>query len=127
MSNHRAQLNKAYQKKVVEKLDNTVRLTALSVFAEIVRNTPVDTGRARANWNVDINAVDVTLQAPGHDNASAANAAVTRYKVNDTIFISNNLPYIRRLNEGYSQQSPTSFVQAAVQVGKRKGKELARR
>lgn len=117
----RAQLNQAYEKKVLDKVDKTVRGTALIVFGEIVKNTPVDTGRARANWHIDINNVDVSLVEPDHMEDTSV---VARYKMGDTIFISNNLPYIRPLDEGHSKQAPAGFVDAAIQVGKMKGAEL---
>ena len=121
ISNHRAQLNKAYDEKVVKKLDHVVRGTALLALGELKVNTPVLTGRARSNWHIDLNQVDVSLVEPGTE---PNRGVVNSYKINDTIYISNNLPYIRRLNEGHSQQSPAGFVDAAIQVAKRKAAEL---
>lgn len=88
--------------------------------------TPVDTGRARSNWNVDINIVDVQIVEPTSKDPGPEKAlsAIARYKLNDVAYISNNLPYIRRLNEGYSQQAPAAFVETAVDIGKRQAQEL---
>lgn len=38
-------------------------------------------------------------------------------EVNDTIYITNSLPYIEKLNLGYSLQTDAGFVERAVDVG----------
>lgn len=120
MNNYRADLEKAYQKKVLDRLEKTVVSVALLAHAQIVQTTPVDTGRAKANWFLDINNVDVKLVEPNYDNEGEALARSQSYDIDKAIFISNNLPYIRRLNEGYSDQAPAGFVDGAIQVAKRK-------
>lgn len=138
------QLDAAYKRKVEENLEKTVRATALAVMTNIVVNTPVGNpdlwkspppkgyagGRARNNWNADINTVDASITDQVNPNATGTEkitAALVSYKLSDTINISNNLPYIRRLNEGHSKQAPANFVEKAVMVGKRQGKEIAKR
>lgn len=124
------QLDAAYKRKVEENLEKTIRATALAVMTNIVSNTPVDTGRARNNWNADINTVDASITEEVNPNTTGTEkitAALVSYKLSDTINISNNLPYIRRLNEGHSKQAPANFVEKAVMVGKRQGKEIAKR
>ncbi len=128
MSNFRKQLDKAYDKKVVGGLEDKTRSTALIAVTELVNNTPVDTGRARGNWNLDINAVNESIDSPedesGFVTITKAEASLTGLKIDDTAYISNHLPYIERLNDGHSQQSPAGFVEAALQVTNRKAREL---
>lgn len=111
MKSFQQQLDDAYQKKVVERLENAVRFFALSFYGGVKLMTPVDTGRARANWGMDINMIDVSLVEP--DSPKDAEAVV-RYKLKDIIYISNHLPYINRLNEGHSDQAPAGFVEDAL-------------
>jgi hypothetical protein len=127
MSNHRAQLDRAFKVKVEQKLEKTVRATSLLVLGELIKNTPVDTGRAKSNWWPEINVVSVEIREPSSGNEAQGLAVAARYKLTDTIYISNNLPYIRRLNEGHSTQSPAGFVEAAVQAGVQKANEFAKR
>jgi hypothetical protein len=124
-SQFRAQLEAAYQKKVVDTQTTAVRRTILSVHAELVKNTPVDTGRARSNWWPEINSISVEIREPDNASSSSAQAVsvAQRFKMDDTAYISNNLPYIRRLNDGHSQQAPAGFVEAAVQIGELKAKD----
>lgn len=120
------QLDKAYKSKVEGNLLKKVKQTGLAIYSNIVLNTPVDTGRARQNWNIDINVVDVKItQDTGSDpDIGKALVATAKCTLRDIIYISNNLPYIRRLNDGYSQQAPAGFVEGAIQVGKRQAEEL---
>lgn len=113
---------------VEEGVNRVVRTTALIADQNLVLSTPVDTGRARSNWQVSIGTpVETTREAfaPGElgstagPNAQAAIAegqqVINQRRSGETIFITNNLPYIQRLNDGYSAQAPAGFVQTAVQ------------
>lgn len=119
-------------KKAKEKVDRIVtethRMTALAVYGEVVQGTPVDTGRAKSNWWMDLNSVSTTIREPDNSasaDAQAQNVSEMDTNIDDTIYISNNLPYINLLNNGTSQQADRGFVQAAVQVGEAKVKEIA--
>lgn len=124
---------------VAERADVAVRATALAVDQTVVMATPVDTGRARSNWIVSIGAPSRTTvdpYAPGVGgstagaNAAAAlaqgQAAIAQYNGlrDSAIAISNNLPYIGRLNDGYSAQAPAGFVEKAVQSGVREVRKV---
>lgn len=83
--------------------------------------TPVVTGWARANWLTGVGSPPPSAEADG-DVSSAdgeANAGVAfiaaHYKLSmGPVFIANGVPYIVKLNDGSSQQSPAGFVQAAI-------------
>lgn len=108
------ELDEAYRKKVVELVEDVTRKTAIDIDKELVLKTPVDTGRARSNWLPSINAPRTETVSAGTSNNTQS--TVSGYKLNDTIFISNNLPYIERLNNGWSKQNVTpSWVEATVQ------------
>lgn len=101
-----------------------MRRLALAVDQAVVTATPVDTGRARSNWRASVNAPltgEVDTYGPG-GAATAGAIAQARSAVQavdssrDVIYISNNLPYIGRLNDGSSAQAPAGFVQQGVQA-----------
>lgn len=115
---------------VVDGTSVIVRKCALAVDAAVVLGTPVDTGRARSNWQVELDQPaqgTIDAYAPGKEgstkgpNAQAAIAqgqqVVAAYKPGQVIHITNNLAYIGRLNEGHSAQAPAGFVEAAVLAG----------
>ncbi len=82
--------------------------------------TPVDSGWARANWLASIGA-PVTETAGSEDAVSSAETAqreglvaVATYAGPEPVYVSNNVPYIARLNDGWSKQAPSRFVDRAV-------------
>ena len=115
-------------RKVTEGADALTRRVALAADQAVVMGTPVDTGRARSNWIVALGAApSQTIEAysPGEaGNTEAANtqaaldqgeAVIRGYRgEGQEIHITNNLPYIQRLNDGYSAQAPANFVEQAV-------------
>ena len=96
---------------------------AFDLFGRIIKKTPVDTGRARASWTI----------AGGQADRAVAPVGQTAYPIpqvplglpltpGEPIWISNNLPYIVRLEEGHSKQAPAGMVAvsiAEVEVGMR--------
>lgn len=117
--------------RVEANLNRKVRRIALAIFSEVVVQTPVDTGRARSNWVVSLGHMTeeppFSPYVPGKDGSTAAAnstaaiqigmAAMSDRRPEQDIFITNNLPYIGRLNEGYSAQAPANYIQSAVQFG----------
>lgn len=114
--------------------NRVLRRTALAILTEVVLGTPVDEGRARSNWAVGLGAAPLTGGKPPHApgknlgigegaNARATIAAgsgvIGNARPGQAIFISNHLPYIGRLNDGYSAQAPAGFVETAVLSGTR--------
>jgi len=90
----------------------------LQVYTNLVNMTPVDTGRARSNWiasvgepSGDTRGVQEPFSLIIQASTTFKAERVTNFPV---LFIANNLPYIQRLNDGWSQQAPAGFVERAV-------------
>lgn len=93
---------------------------SLQALAGVVRKSPVDTGRFRANWQVSVNApnlseIEATEASPRGSNPSGRQIgeAATRLealKPYGITYIQNNLPYALRLETGYSKQAPQGMV-----------------
>lgn len=112
-------------------IDKVMKKLTLDIVANLVTapdtgyGTPVDTGWARANWVPQIGAPKTTTEGT-REAAEAGNVSiagqqagvakvVTGYRRDQgPIYISNNVPYILRLNEGYSKQAPKGFIQNAI-------------
>lgn len=107
--------------------EKVITRLSFNVTANLIEDTPVDTGWARANWvpsiGVSYDSPAVAPSDPGQVSGQAAAqqaavAGLTGYKLRrGRVFISNNVPYIRRLNDGSSKQAPRGFVQAAIRRG----------
>lgn len=75
------------------KIKENMSVNSVNLVTELSRKTPVDTGRARDSWNLELNG--------------------------DTSRIINDVPYIDRLNAGSSKQAPAHFVEStALKYGK---------
>ena len=110
--------------KVSKNTDGLVRKVILAVDQAVVLATPVDTGRARANWRPSIGAMDTsTLPEPNNPGSGLrqaladGEAVAAKYKGGNhspTVHITNSLPYIQYLNDGSSKQAPRNFVNTAI-------------
>ena len=114
-----------YAKKKQVEIKEVRKAYAFALYSSIVKKTPVDTGRARGNWNISV----------GHDDTTVKETTSPQYKStgqisepngDESIFISNNLPYITTLEyggfpnppkkdggktvNGYSKQAPEGMV-----------------
>lgn len=90
-----------------------VKKLSFDAFRGIVMKTPVDTGRARANWRIGVNVINLTTTgAPGEEGAAGASETgkLNGIKWGDSIAISNNLPYIGALENGHSRQAPNGML-----------------
>lgn len=112
-----------FAKKVGVSVTTVQKRIAFDLFDRIVRKTPVDTGRARASWNISTAAPDRTVAPEGQQpamnrvsaeaKAGAALATLTeRGLIGEQVWISNNLPYIVKLEEGHSKQAPPKAMVA---------------
>ena len=108
----------AFKNLTSDKMEVAVKKTALDLTRGIIRDSPVDTGRFRANWFLELNTatemnsldLDKTSKT-GLKTFGKAKAAIESFKGGDTIYISNNLPYGYPLEFlGHSKKSPDGFV-----------------
>jgi hypothetical protein len=98
----------------------TVKQVALEIDLDVRDHTPVDTGRARDNWFMTLNAPSSDYNAhPGlpHGAAIAPHAPENIDPTgNEPVYIVNNTPYIEQLEAGSSTQAPSGMVELAVQA-----------
>lgn len=107
-----------------------LKKVALELLTRIVEKTPVDTGRARGNWQVAVNtgagSADISrIDKSGEAEASlsqgtsvsidAGYSALADLKPFSTIVIFNNVEYIVALEHGHSQrQAPQGMVALSI-------------
>lgn len=116
---------------VEKNADGMMRKTVITVASSVALRTPVDTGRARSNWQTHIGSAPSGLVSAFSKGSKGSTAAagvaqatssavqeMERYNNSGSdVYITNNLPYIGRLNEGSSDQAPVGFIQSAVMAG----------
>lgn len=120
--------------RVADSLDTELKAAktevATTLVRELVQRTPVDTSRALSNWQATtgtaLGRIDPHVMGKGGSTQEAsaaiaiaqATAAIRAAAPEQVLAIFNALPYIQRLNEGYSDQAPAGFVEAAVMVAR---------
>lgn len=111
-------------KRVEDNSDELVRKVAVAINTTVILATPVDTGRARSNWQIGIGYAPLSTKISYGPNSErsviqANNSIIKSYGTANKgqyIHITNNLPYIVPLNNGHSAQAPAGFVERAVTV-----------
>lgn len=103
-------------------IEEEVKEVALNLLTLLSIKTPVDEGTAVYNWKVSIGSTDGRTRKTVSNGESNRNAMVSketpkieRYDLGQVLYIQNNLPYISRLNNGYSDQAPKRFVETAIE------------
>lgn len=98
-----------------------IRLVALEALQNVVPATPVDTGRARSNWfvNVDTPINETTDETKYNPHLLSEASKLLSPTSSNVIWLTNNLPYIVRLNEGWSGQAPAGFVESSVKAAEK--------
>lgn len=92
-------------------IDKIIRKTVFDLYSRIVQRTPVDTGRAKANWSVSV--------APGSETYPDSSrklkpADIEWQEYDNVIYIYNNLEYIAALESGHSRQAPVGMVAVSL-------------
>ena len=105
-----------YAKLAGASVDETGRAIVLELFGSVIKDTPVDTGRARGNWQTSMDSpatgeTDRKGEGPALAEVSQQAASFGAGKV---IYLSNGLPYILRLEYGWSKQQPGGMARKNV-------------
>jgi len=109
-------------------IDRFFRQICMSIYRDVILGTPVDTGRAKNNWDLsmstpsssyDPNAGEVGSKRGVMSGRSGIKftSAGSKLEMNEnrltTVHITNNVPYIEDLEQGTSPQNK-GFVERAM-------------
>jgi len=108
-----------FTKKAGKNAEKIFRGTTISLFGRIIKRTPVKTGRLKGNWQIDVNKPPTGIvsiddntplsQASGVSTAKVI-TGVGKPSLDDTIYMVNNLPYAKNIENGSSTQAPAGMV-----------------
>lgn len=113
----------AFSKKTGLTGTTILRRLALGTFIGVLKRSPVRHGRFRGSNRISVNAPDLSVEPPivGSSNIEGqpkrgdpptaqefarATRSLAQVRFGDTIHITNALPYAKRLEEGWSSQTP---------------------
>ena len=120
----------AFAKKIDVNIGTVTRKVAIDIFSDVVKRTPVDTGRARAGWQVTTGSpgdfvpplpiggfsasgpIHRKKADPGHYPPPTAN--FDEIDGTQVVYIVNNVEYIQALEDGHSKQAPAGMVKLAL-------------
>ena len=121
---------RAFARRANMSVEKTVKGTAIKLFSAVIKSSPVDTGRFRANWTAaGVQPSTVTTDMTDKSGTSATGAMVNYINSakGQTVFtLANNLPYAHVIEYGgypgdgpntvggFSKQAPQGCVRVNV-------------
>lgn len=110
----RLDLQAAFSEEVESTVLLITRHLALQALNGVVLKSPVDTGRFRANWNVSFGTQNLSTSTKtdksGQETIAAGRTMIDSLTQLNVVWLSNNLPYANRLENGWSKQAPNGMV-----------------
>lgn len=104
-------------------MEDVVRRTALEIFSDVIKGTPVDTGRAKGAWTPSLRTMptkfdDGESKSPlgtiSRDKRNELISLLSKFSGDGSIYLANNLDYIVFLERGSSRQAPAGMVATSV-------------
>lgn len=98
---------------------DVVNKIGLDLFADVTKLSPVDTGRYRANWNLNENTPDLTEETsfsnkPG-TGTSLKPPSLASNPDYPVLYLTNGLPYAVRIEQGWSHtKAPQGVLKVAL-------------
>lgn len=97
---------KKFSKSTGLEIETVVRKVAFDIYKGVTEKTPVDTGRAKANWMMGYGNINYTIS----ENTKFVAMQPPKGSGKNVIYITNSLPYINSLENGSSKQAPNGMV-----------------
>lgn len=105
---------KKFTDKVGLKLSQVIEVVSIELYNRITDKTPVDTGRARANWNISATTKNQSV-TDETKRQSVISLSGLKEGQDNVVWITNNLEYVFSLEKGSSTQAPNGMVDISLQ------------
>lgn len=109
-------MNEAYKIQIKK----AMKVGIIEALRQVTISTPVDTGRARWGWYLSVKAPSPETPPEGKYGAPKINermqAINENFTISDTLYLTNNVPYVPKLNNGSSKQAPARFVEKSAEI-----------
>jgi len=114
--------------KIRDRADKAFRLLILEAGKRIVYKTPVDTGRARGNWQVSVGSP--RAQEYEEDESGARTILGIQHDsrgvdIDDVVYIVNGVEYVKYLEEGTPKTPAYGMIAVTIEELKAKTAEVA--
>ena len=90
-----------------------IKKAFIGLSTDIIMDTPVLSGRLRNNWMTSVNqGSNETTESTGNEAINRVSAV--KFKLGDTLYLTNNLPYAKRIEYGYSKKAPNGMLRRNI-------------
>lgn len=110
--------------KVNHNAEAFVRKIVLDGLTRLIRESPVSTGRFKANWSTSITAITPGTTEETVSNLTRQSSGISRYKLGQTMYLHNNLQYAVPLEYGTSKQAPKGWIRNTANLMQKKLNEI---
>lgn len=91
---------------VTKSEEDKVKKITMDAIQSLVVLSPVDTGAYRASHIVSIGSGDYGVRGSETNAVQDAAIQAVKFKLGNLVYIQNNQPYAKRLENGWSDQAP---------------------
>jgi hypothetical protein len=109
------------EKTIPEEMNKFMIWLGSKLLNGFVKKTPIDTGRAQGNWQVTFHRpASGKIESYSQDRGSTIRKGLSKLKqmkadgVVQVVYITNNVDYIIKLEEGHSQRAPSGMVSVTL-------------
>lgn len=95
-------------------VNTSMRARAFQALGELKRVTPVDTGRARNSWSISKSGSYFRSSLGGVGSISPELLQPPSSLKIESLYVTNGVNYIDKLNAGSSQQAPSRFIESTI-------------
>lgn len=100
-----------FVKKTNTMTEQVFKGTTIGLFNKVVLRTPIKSGRLRNSWQPSVNSPSNSTKERGENDIEST---VLNAKIGDKIYITNNLPYAKKIEGGSSTKAPQGMVAVTV-------------
>lgn len=88
-----------------------IKKAFMGLSTDIIMDTPVLSGRLRNNWFPSVNkGSNETTERT--ENGAIGRVNAVKFKLGDTLYLTNNLPYAKRIEfTGWSKKAPSGWYE----------------
>ena len=97
-------------------VEDGIKETVTTVHELVTRNTAVDTGLARSNWQVTKNTPASNPLPIGSAQSNIIQALGLNYSAGNVYYITNAVDYVYYLNYGSSRRAGDFFVESSIRA-----------
>ena len=97
----------AFKVKAMAQSEAKIKKAFVGLSTDIIMDTPVLSGRLRNNWMTSVNKGS-SETTESTSNTAVSRASAIKFKLGDTLYLTNNLPYAEKIEFGlYPSPSKT--------------------